>query len=259
MVSNDYGIFANELVYGYGSGLVLNGATVALKQGELYGLLGKNGAGKSTFIRALCGFMKPASGEIVVAGVDVMKDPVSLRRHIGVVSEDVEVYEKLTAVEFLVFAGQMHGLAAKEARARANELLAMLELSAAADRAIHGFSLGMKKKTAFAAALIHTPSVLFLDEPFNGVDAASVRELCNLLLWLTSERGVTILLTSHVTEMIQRLCTRVEFLIDGKIVNEETARDRYEESLGHNASLEDLLIAISIEGNATRQGIGFWS
>ena len=251
MNPGEYGIYAAHLNHTYGSGMVLNGASTAVRRGELYGLLGRNGAGKSTLIRALCGFMKPDSGEILVNGIDVIQNPVLVRRHIGVVSEDVEMYEKLSASEFLRFAGQMHGLSGRAAASRAEELMAMLELTPAADRAIHGFSLGMKKKTAFAAALIHAPSVLFLDEPFNGVDAASARSLCRLLKQLTEERGVTILLTSHVTEMIQKLCSRVEFLLEGKIVEEAAVREQYAPIVGQNAPLEDLLIAISGENNST--------
>ena len=241
----DYGIYAHNLTHRYGTRTVLDNVEFLLAPGEFFGFLGQNGAGKSTAIRALCGFLPPTHGEIWVAGVNVLKDPVTLRRHIGVLSEDVALYERLTGREFLEFAGQMHGLSASETRTRSEDLMERLELSASAHRPISAYSLGMKKKTAFAAALIHAPRVLFLDEPFNGVDTASTRTLCALLKHLSEARGVTIFFTSHVLEMAERLCSRVAVLQNGRIRQEGTVLELKAYAAGQGATLEDVFLQLT--------------
>ena len=241
----DYGIYAHHLTHRYGKRTVLNNVEFRLAPGEFFGFLGQNGAGKSTAIRALCGFLPPTEGEIWVAGVNVLKDPVGARRHIGVLSEDVALYERLTGREFLEFAGQMHGLSASETRSRAEDLMERLELSGAANRSIGAYSLGMKKKTAFAAALLHAPRVLFLDEPFNGVDAASTRTLCALLKHLSETRGVTVFFTSHVLEMAERLCTRVAVLQKGRIRQEGTVAELKAYAADQGATLEDVFLQLT--------------
>jgi ABC-2 type transport system ATP-binding protein len=243
--TSEFSIVAQKLTHRYGEHTVLDGVELRLKPGEFFGFLGQNGAGKSTAIRALCGFLKPTEGEIRVAGVDVVRHPTELRRHIGVLSEDVEVYDRLTGAEFLEFAGRMHGLTRAEARRRAGDLLERMELTGAANRMIGTYSLGMRKKTAFAAALIHAPRVLFLDEPFNGVDTASTRTLCALLLSLARERAVTIFFTSHVLDMAERLCTRVAVLQDGRIRREGTVAELKADAESQGATLEDVFLQLT--------------
>lgn len=245
MRPDEYGIYAQGLTHRYGAQTVLAGIELRLAPGEFFGFLGQNGAGKSTAIRALCGFLPPTEGALWVAGVNVIKDPTVLRRHIGVVSEDVALYERLTGTEFLEFAGQMHGLPPGEARHRACALMERLELAEAAHRPISGYSLGMKKKTAFAVALIHAPRVLFLDEPFNGVDTASTRTLCGLLTHLTKSRGVTIFFTSHVLEMAERLCSRVAILHGGQIRQEGTLPELKAQAAQQGATLEDIFLQLT--------------
>ena len=241
----DYGIYARHLSHRYGARTVLEDVDFQITPGEFFGFLGRNGAGKSTAIRALCGFLQPTEGEIWVAGVNVLQNPVELRRHIGVLSEDVSLYERLTGREFLEFAGQMHGLSGNDARVRTEDLMERLELSAAAQRSIGAYSLGMKKKVAFAAALIHAPRVLFLDEPFNGVDAASTRTLCNLLQHLSSERGVTIFFTSHVIEMAERLCSRVAVLQEGRIRQQGTVAELKAAAARQGTTLEEVFLQLT--------------
>ena len=239
---DEISVSARQVTHTYGQRVVLEGLELQLRPGEFFGFLGQNGAGKSTAIRALCGFAPPTRGEIRVAGVDVIRNPIEVRRHIGVVSEDVALYERLTGQEFLEFAGQMHGLSGGEARRRANDLLERLELTQAARRPIHEYSLGMQKKTAFAAALIHAPRVLFLDEPFNGVDAASTHTLCGLLKRLATEQGVTVFFTSHLLEMAARLCDRIAILHQGRIQREGTAAELQAEAAAQGLSWEALFL-----------------
>ncbi|HLK61504.1 MAG TPA: ABC transporter ATP-binding protein [Chthonomonadaceae bacterium] len=239
---DDYSIYVHRLSHRYGERTVLKRIELRLLPGAFFGFLGQNGAGKSTLIRLLCGFTPPMKGEIRVAGVDMVRDPMAARQHIGVVSEDVALYDRLTGAEFLEFAGQMHGLSAAEARKRASDLLERLDLTDAAGRAIGSYSLGMQKKTAFAAALIHAPRVLFLDEPFNGVDAASTRTLCALLKHLTGERGVTVFFTSHVLEMAERLCDRIAILHEGEIQRQGTVAELKAEAVQQGAALEEVFL-----------------
>ena len=245
MISEDLNISVRGLSHAYGQHIVLDDITLEVRRGEFYGFLGQNGAGKSTAIRALCGFLQPQEGAIFVAGVDVVQNPTEIRRVIGVVSDDIELYDRLTAIEFLEFAGQMHGLSGRESRIRATDLLERLDLVDASTRPIVGYSLGMKKKTMFAAALIHAPKVLFLDEPFNGVDALTTRTLCSMLKWLAAEMKVTMFFTSHALDMAERLCDRIAILHNGKIAREGTIGELREDAEQHDASLEEIFLKLT--------------
>jgi len=245
MSDDNWSISARGLTYAYGARTVLDAVDLQVRRGEFFGFLGQNGAGKSTAIRLLCGFLQPRQGEIRVAGVDVVKDPLELRRQAGVLSEDIALYDRLSGLEFLEFAGQMHGLSQSEANRRAKDLLERLDLLEACARPIGGYSLGMRRKTAFAAALIHSPQVLFLDEPFNGVDTLSTRTLCALLKWLASDRGVTVFFTSHVLEMAERLCDRIAILHAGRIVREGTIAELRHDADTQGAALEDIFLRLT--------------
>lgn len=211
-------IFAEGLSKRYGKRTVVEAVDLRVPTGSFWAFLGPNGAGKSTVIRMLTGLAVPSAGRATVAGADIASDPMAVKARIGIVSEDIAVYERLSAAEFLEWIGRMRGLTGKESARRAGELLTRLDLAGDADRFIGDYSLGMKKKTALAAALLHGPSVLFLDEPFNGVDALSVRTLCTVLEDLTRNRGVTIFFTSHVFETIERLCDHASVIVAGQIV-----------------------------------------
>ena len=238
-------ISVKGLSHKYGKRVVLDSIDLQIQPGEFYGFLGQNGAGKSTAIRAMCGFITPDSGEISVAGVDVIRNSIEVRSQVGTLSEDIVLYERLTGREALEFTGRMHGLSDSVSRLRCGDLLERLELEGAADRMISGYSLGMKKKTAFAAALIHSPKALFLDEPFNGIDAHSTRTLCSMLQWLCRERGVAVLFTSHVLEMAERLCDRVAILHAGRIQAEGTVSELKRSAIEQGKSLEDIFLELT--------------
>ena len=212
MTSESFPIVTQGLTHQYGESIVVENLNLQVRPGEFYGFLGQNGAGKSTTMRILCGLLRPTEGNVRVAGIDVVRQPSEVKAHIGMMMEDILLYERLSGAEFLEFVGQMHGLSRSEARRRTRELLDRMELTESAQRPISDYSLGMKKKTALSAALIHSPQILFLDEPFNGMDILSVRRLCLLLQQLVRERAITIFFTSHVMEVIERLCDRVAIL-----------------------------------------------
>lgn len=193
-------------------------------EGEFYGFLGPNGAGKSTSIKMLTGLLRPTSGQVVIAGHDLASDALGVKRVIGVLPEDLNLYERLTASEFLLFAAQMYGLPPPEARRRTGALLDVMELADTNNKLIVDFSMGMKKKIALAGAMIHEPRVLFLDEPFNGIDALSSRKIRDVLQSMTLQ-GTTVFFSSHVLEVVEKLCTRVAIIARGRIVGEGTLDD----------------------------------
>lgn len=233
--------------------IAVDNIDLSVGKGEFYGFLGPNGAGKSTTIRMLTGLLRPTAGRITIAGHDLAADPVAVKRVIGVLPEELNLYERLTGREFIIFAGQMYGLTTREAARRCDELLHLTELADDADRLIVDYSMGMKKKAALAGAMIHAPRVLFLDEPFNGVDAVSARAIRDALRRMT-EQGATVFFSSHVLEVVEKLCTRVAIISHGRIVGEGTL-DQLRASAasgdGHG-SLEDIFISlVSGERDAT--------
>lgn len=240
----EYSIVATDLTKRFGALTAVDHVSLWVREGEFFGFLGPNGAGKTTTIRMLCGLLRPTAGQIRIAGYDLDRQPLEVKRRIGVLPEEVSLYERLSAREFLVFAARMHGLPLEEAERRTADLLDLLELAEAKDKLIVDYSMGMRKKTAFAAALIHRPSVLFLDEPFGAVDPISVRAMRNVLRQL-AEHGTTIFFTTHVMEVVERLCSRVAIINRGRIVGEgDLAELRTKAEAGGDSSLEDVFLKL---------------
>ncbi len=190
---------------------------LAVEPGQFFGFLGPNGAGKSTTIKMLTGLLAPTSGAIQILGQDLFYNPVEVKRLIGVVPEGMALFGKLTAREYLLFVGRMYGLEKATAAARATELLEFMGLADQQKKLIADYSHGMGKKLALAAAVIHGPKVLFLDEPFEGVDAIAANTLKTMLQSMIA-RGATIFLTSHVLEIVERLCSHIAIINRGHIV-----------------------------------------
>jgi ABC-2 type transport system ATP-binding protein len=237
-------VAASGLVKRFGTTVAVDGINLRVGEGEFFGFLGPNGAGKSTTIKILCGLLRPDAGTVRVAGYELTREPLEVKRRIGVLPEETNLYERLTGEEFLLFSGRMYGLSLEEARRRAADLLDLMELRGDKDRLIVDYSMGMKKKTALAAALLHRPKVMFLDEPFNGIDPISVRAIRQALRQLT-EHGTTIFFSSHVMEVVERLCTRVAIIHHGRIVGEGTVAElRAQAEAGGNSSLEDIFLKL---------------
>ncbi|MDX6694030.1 MAG: type transport system ATP-binding protein [Blastocatellia bacterium] len=206
-----------NLVRRFGDFTAVDNVNLRVERGRFFGFLGPNGAGKSTTIKMLTGLLAPTSGRMRVLGRDLEQEPLEVKRRIGVVPEDLNLFERLTGAEMLTFTGRMYGMERAETSARAAELLSLMELDAEPKKLVVEYSHGMKKKLSLACALIHRPEILFLDEPFEGVDAIASRTLKNLLSKLT-ERGLTVFLTSHVLEIVERLCTDIAIISQGKLV-----------------------------------------
>jgi ABC-2 type transport system ATP-binding protein len=185
--------------------------------GQFFGFLGPNGAGKSTTIKMLTGLLAPTAGRMELLGVDFAAHPVEVKRQIGVVPEGMGLFERLTGVEYLRFVGRMYGLDRGTTEKRAQELMEFMQLADREKTLVADYSHGMQKKLALAAAVIHGPRILFLDEPFEGVDALAAGALKALLGRMT-ERGVTIFLTTHVLEIVERLCSHVAIIHKGRLV-----------------------------------------
>lgn len=206
-----------NLVRRFGDFIAVDDLNLTVRRGSFFGFLGPNGAGKSTTIKMLTGLLAPTSGRIRVLGRDIATEPLEVKRRIGVVPEDLNLFERLTGAEMLSFTGRMYGLQKAEIAERSPELLELMELRDEPKKLIVEYSHGMKKKLSLACALIHRPEILFLDEPFEGIDAIASRTLKDLLSRLT-ERGLTVFLTSHVLEIVERLCSDIAIISQGKLL-----------------------------------------
>ncbi len=241
-------IETESLTRRFGELLAVHDVNLQVEAGQFYGFLGPNGAGKSTTIKMLTGLLEPSAGRIRVVGLDLAANPIEVKRQIGVVPEGMALFDRLTGPEYLTFAGRMYGLDRATAVERARELLEFMSLSDRPKTLIVDYSHGMKKKLAMAAAVIHAPRVLFLDEPFEGVDAIAAVALKSMLNRMIA-RGATVFLTSHVLEIVERLCSHVGIIHRGELVAQGSIQQlrsgveaRHES--GRTLSLEEIFLDI---------------
>jgi ABC-2 type transport system ATP-binding protein len=208
----------------FGALTAVDDVTLNVAQGQFFGFLGPNGAGKSTTIKMLTGLLEPTSGTIEILGQVFAAGSLDLKRQIGVVPEGMALLGRLTAPEYLRFVGRMYGLSRETTNQRTDELLEFMQLASESRKLVTDFSHGMQKKLALAAAVIHGPKVLFLDEPFEGVDAIAAGMLKAMLQGMIS-RGATIFLTTHVLEIVERLCSHVAIISKGRLVANGSIED----------------------------------
>jgi ABC-2 type transport system ATP-binding protein len=216
-MSKDTVIQVSDLTKCYEEILAVDHINFEVKRGEVFGFLGPNGAGKTTTIRILTGLSKPTEGKASVLGFDINSEIVDAKRHIGVVPEISNLYDELSAIDNLLFMAQLYGIPRHERRKRAEELLKIFGLYERKDSPFRTFSRGMKRALTIAAALIHSPKILFLDEPTVGLDVVAARSLRNLIVNLR-QQGITIFLTTHYLEEADLLCDRVALLVKGRII-----------------------------------------
>lgn len=243
-------IATEKLTRKFGELMAVDEVDLQVESGQFFGFLGPNGAGKSTTIKMLTGLLVPTSGSVSLLGMDFARHPVEVKRQIGVVPEGMGLFERLTAPEYLEFVGRMYGLDKPTTRKRSEELLEFMQLADRSKTLIADYSHGMQKKLALAAAVIHGPRILFLDEPFEGVDALAAGALKELLGRMT-ERGVTIFLTSHVLEIVERLCSHVAIIKKGRLVAQgsiEQLRAGVPGAEGRTLTLEDIFLSVVGEG-----------
>jgi ABC-2 type transport system ATP-binding protein len=213
----------------------VDGIDLRVERGTFYGFLGPNGAGKSTTIKMLTGLLAPSQGQVLVLGKNVLdpREALEVKRRVGVVPEDLALFDNLTAREHLTFVGRMYLLPRDTIRSRVEELLPLLGLEGEEKKLTLEYSHGMKKKLALAAALLPNPDLLFLDEPFEGVDAVTSRVIRDLLRGYVA-RGSTVFLTSHVLEIVEKLCSHVGIIVKGALVEQAAL-----ETIRQGRSLED--------------------
>ena len=214
---HDLAISTRDLTRQFGEFTAVDGVNLRVASGQFYGFLGPNGAGKSTTIKMLTGLLAPTTGGIDILGMDFAQHSLEVKRQIGVVPEGLALFGRLTAREYLQFIGRMYALPGETVARRTEELLDFMQLSDQRKTLITDYSHGMQKKLAMAAAVIHGPKVLFLDEPFEGVDAIASGTLKGMLQTMI-EHGATIFLTSHVLEIVERLCSHVAIIHRGRLV-----------------------------------------
>jgi ABC-2 type transport system ATP-binding protein len=251
-------IETTSLTRRFGEFTAVQDVNLRVATGQFFGFLGPNGAGKSTTIKMLTGLLAPTSGNIRILGMDLTSNSAEIKRQIGVVPEGMALFGRLTADEYLRFVGRMYGLDRATTQQRTQELLEFMHLADEQKKLIADFSHGMQKKLALAAAVIHGPRVLFLDEPFEGVDAVAAGTLKSMLQRMIA-RGATVFLTSHVLEIVERLCTDVAIIHRGQLVAQGSLAElragagragRVESdgatapSVGENRSLEQIFLEI---------------
>jgi ABC-2 type transport system ATP-binding protein len=231
-------IVVEGLSKSFGAKLAVDRLSFRVARGRFFGFLGPNGAGKSTTIKMLTGLLRPSAGTARIEGVAIDGDLLALKAQIGVLPEELPLYERLTG----------------EVRRRSEELLAFLSLEEDAGRLIVDYSQGMRKKLALAAALIHNPRALFLDEPLNGIDPISGRVVSDLLRRLAA-KGVTLFFTSHVLEQVEKLCDEVAVIDRGRLVAQGTLDEiRRQREVGRDASLEEVFLKL-VAADVTRQDL----
>jgi len=210
-----------------------------VRSGELFVFLGANGAGKTTTIKMLTGLLQPTSGSAVIAGFDVVNSPLEVKKVIGYLPDEPFLYNKLTGREFLQFIADMRGIQKK----KIDKFIDLFELSQSADELIEGYSLGMKKKIAIGAALIHDPKVLFLDEPTAGLDPRSAKTMKDILMDMR-QRGTTVFMTTHILEIAERMCDRIGIIDSGKLIRVGTM-DELRKEAQSGSSLEDIFLELT--------------
>src|SRR4030088_1576138 len=241
----------------FGELVAVDDVNLRVAPGQFFGFLGPNGAGKSTSIKMLTGLLAPTAGRIQILGLDLVSNMVEVKRQIGVVPEGMALFGRLTGSEYLNFVGRMYGLDRETASKRTAELLDFMQLTDQPKALVTDYSHGMQKKLALAAAVIHGPRVLFLDEPFEGVDAIAAGTLKSMLQGMIA-RGATIFLTSHVLEIVERLCSHVAIIHRGRLLAQgsiEELRAGIAGEEGSKKSLEQIFLSIVGQSGAERAQI----
>jgi ABC-2 type transport system ATP-binding protein len=213
----DFDIETRGLSKNFGELLAVHDLNLQVPQGTIFGFLGPNGSGKSTTVRMLTGLLEPSAGEVFINGLSLRTSSLDIKRNIGVLPEDLALFDYMTIWEHLLMVGPIYGLERQETTKRAEQLLQHLDLWQSRHTFVNQASFGMKKKCSLAMALLHNPKVLFLDEPFEGIDPISSRNIKDVLL-LLSTRGVTVFLTSHILEVVERLVQTFAIILNGEIV-----------------------------------------
>ena len=238
----DIAVETHGLTRRFGDLVAVDHLDLTVPSGSFYGFLGPNGAGKSTTLKCLTGLLKPSSGSMLILGRDPAHAGLEIKRETGVVPEEEALFERLTAGETLSFVGRVHGLDGATLQQRTGELLELLDLAGSAEKLVADYSHGMRKKLSMAVALLPAPRLLFLDEPFEGIDAVASRQIKDILSGFV-RRGGTVLLTSHILEIVERVADHVGIIDHGRLVAQGRLAD-----VAAGRTLEDAFIALVGDG-----------
>ncbi|MBM7050984.1 ABC transporter ATP-binding protein [Rothia sp. ZJ1223] len=239
------------LVKVFGDKVAVDGINLVVPRGSFYGLVGRNGAGKTTTLSMATGMLRPTQGQVHIGGIDVWQQPLDAKRRVGVLPDGVYLFDRLTGEQLITYAGRLHGLDAQTVTERTADLLRAMDLEEAAGRVVADYSAGMTKKVALAAAMIHAPSVLVLDEPFEAVDPVSASNIQDILKAFVVHGG-TVILSSHVMDLVQRLCDHVAIMNDGRILAAGTTED-----VSQGLSLEERFISLVGGRHEAGEGISW--
>ena len=237
-------IQTRNLVKRYGDKIAVNNVSFDVQSGEVFGFLGPNGAGKTTTIKMIVGLLEPSAGTVRVAGHDVQTEPLAAKAASGYVPDTPNLYAKLSARELLRFVGDLYSLDRGHTARRIDELLRLFDLAAAADDTLDSYSHGMQQKTSLAAALMHDPRVLVLDEPTVGLDPKSARLIKDILRQM-ADRGSAVMLSTHILEIAERMCDRIGIINRGELIAVGTMDELRTLDSSGEASLEDIFLSLT--------------
>lgn len=252
----------NGLTKKYNDLLALDNLTLSVSTNSIFGFVGPNGAGKSTTLNILTGIILPTGGEVKILGYDLKKNSIEIKKNIGVIPEVLALFDGLTGEEHLRFVGKVYGVEKSILDGRIIEILDFFDLISSKDRLIDTYSMGMRKKLAFASAIIHSPKVLFLDEPFENVDPLMRKKMKEILIKM-KDKGATIMITSHALIEVEDLCDEVAIINKGKLVFQSRTEDirrkiKDEVSKESYHSLEEIFVDIISEGESQSEKMLSW-
>ena len=216
--SGETAILTEGLTKRYGSKIAVDALDLVIRRGEVFGLLGPNGAGKTTTILMLLGLTEPTAGTVAVDGLDPSRDALAVKRRVGYLPDDVGFYDSLTGRQNLLYTAALNRVPRREAADRIDELLNVVGLVDVADQKVGGYSRGMRQRLGLADALVKEPTILILDEPTVNIDPRGVQQLLEVVDRLRAERGVTVLLSSHLLHQVEQVCDRIGIFVDGRLV-----------------------------------------
>lgn len=211
-------IVTRNLTKRYGDFTAVDNLTLEIGRGEVFGLLGPNGAGKSTTILMLMGMTEPSEGSVRVCGLDPVRQPIEVKRHVGYLSEDVGFYDDLSGLENLIYTARLNGLTEQEARSRSLQLLERVDLAEEATKKAGKYSRGMRQRLGLADVLLRNPEVIILDEPTLGIDPSGIRDFLQMIVTLSRKDGITVLFSSHNLHQVQQVCDRVGIFVKGHLL-----------------------------------------